>query len=111
MTLFEVYGDYGYVTEDLLRQFDNLEDARRYVDNIAADGDLRGFDRIEVVSFAADGEVISHYEVNLGDLEDDHWNDSMEDDYWDDSMDGDHESALASAGWGTDEDYGYYGDE
>ena len=24
-------------------------------------------------------------------------------------MDGDHESALASAGWGTDEDYNYYG--
>ena len=29
------------------------------------------------------------------------------DDY-DESMDGDHESALASAGWGTDEDYGCY---
>jgi hypothetical protein len=28
----------------------------------------------------------------------------------DDSMDGDHETALASAGWGTDEDYGYYGE-
>jgi len=27
------------------------------------------------------------------------------DDY-DDSLDGDHASALASAGWGTDEDYG-----
>ncbi len=27
----------------------------------------------------------------------------------DDSMDGDHESGLASAGFGTDEDYGYYG--
>jgi hypothetical protein len=26
----------------------------------------------------------------------------------DESMDGDHESALASAGWGTDEDYGKY---
>lgn len=26
-----------------------------------------------------------------------------------DDMDGDHESALASAGWGTDEDYGDYG--
>ena len=25
-------------------------------------------------------------------------------------MDGDHETALASAGWGTDEDYGYYGE-
>ena len=30
-------------------------------------------------------------------------------DEYDDSMDGDHESGLASAGWGTDEDYGYYG--
>lgn len=28
----------------------------------------------------------------------------------DESMDGDAESALSSAGWGTDEDYGYYGD-
>jgi len=27
-------------------------------------------------------------------------------DRYEDSMDGDHESALASAGWGMDEDYG-----
>lgn len=35
------------------------------------------------------------------------------DDEWDydDSMDGDAASALASAGWGTDEDYGYTADE
>lgn len=26
-------------------------------------------------------------------------------------LDGDAESALASCGWGTDEDYGYYGDD
>jgi|688.fasta_scaffold211520_4 hypothetical protein len=32
-------------------------------------------------------------------------------DHYDDSMDGDHESGLASAGWGTDEDYGHYGDD
>lgn len=32
--------------------------------------------------------------------------DEAEENY--DSMDGDHESALASAGFGTDEDYGYY---
>jgi hypothetical protein len=25
-------------------------------------------------------------------------------------MDGDHDSAMESAGWGTDEDYGYFGD-
>ena len=35
----------------------------------------------------------------------------VEDDSFDDSMDGDAESALASAGWGTDEDYGYYGND
>lgn len=32
--------------------------------------------------------------------------DEYDDDSDDDSMDGDHESALASAGLGTDEDYG-----
>lgn len=31
------------------------------------------------------------------------------DDY-DDSMDGDFDSGMASAGFGTDEDYGYYGE-
>jgi hypothetical protein len=43
---------------------------------------------------------------------DDH-NDFYEDadDSYDDSMDGDHDSALSSAGWGTDEDYGHYGDD
>ncbi len=37
---------------------------------------------------------------------------AMVDDYddYDDSMDGDHESALASCGWGTDEDYGCFDD-
>ena len=33
------------------------------------------------------------------------------DDFFDESMDGDHDSAMESAGWGTDEDYGYYGDD
>ncbi len=30
---------------------------------------------------------------------------------YDDSMDGDHDSAMASAGFGSDEDYGYYGND
>jgi hypothetical protein len=34
-----------------------------------------------------------------------------EDYYWnEDSMDGDFDSAMTSAGFGTDEDYGYYGE-
>jgi len=35
----------------------------------------------------------------------------VDDESFDDSMDGDAESALASAGWGTDEDYGFYGED
>lgn len=34
------------------------------------------------------------------------YTDDLEESF-DDSMDGDHESALASAGFGTDEDYGF----
>lgn len=46
----------------------------------------------------------------------DYHDDTVESDYgrddvYDDSMDGDHDSAMTSAGWGTDEDYGYYGDD
>lgn len=36
--------------------------------------------------------------------------DQWDNDY-DDSMDGDHDSSMTSCGWGTDEDYGYYGDD
>jgi len=45
-----------------------------------------------------------------GDVDAEELEDSWDDSY-DDSMDGDMESGLASAGWGTDEDYGYYGDD
>ena len=37
--------------------------------------------------------------------------DFYEDDYYDDSMDGDFDSAMRDAGFGTDEDYGYYGED
>jgi len=37
-------------------------------------------------------------------------NDVWADDY-DDSMDGDFDSSMRDAGFGTDEDYGYYGED
>ena len=47
-----------------------------------------------------------------GETMDENYSDyEVEDDSFDDSMDGDAESALASAGWGTDEDYGCYGED
>lgn len=46
------------------------------------------------------------YEDDLENSGEVDWHDEI-----DDSMDGDAESALSSAGWGTDEDYGYYGED
>lgn len=54
----------------------------------------------EPASFLAD---ISRY------YGDDQYLDQSDIEYEDDSMDGDAESALASAGFGTDEDYGFDG--
>ena len=35
----------------------------------------------------------------------------FDDSTYDESMDGDFDSAMASAGFGTDEDYGYFGED
>ena len=52
------------------------------------------------------------YDESDGFDDEDEWNeyDSWDEDYYD-SMDGDFDSGMASAGHGTDEDYGYYGGE
>jgi hypothetical protein len=43
----------------------------------------------------------------------DTWYDDIEDvdDRYDDSMDGDFDSGMRDAGFGLDEDYGYYGED
>lgn len=55
---------------------------------------------------------------DAGDFDMSYYNDHSYEESWDedydnvdDSMDGDHDSAMESCGWGTDEDYGYYGDD
>lgn len=35
----------------------------------------------------------------------------FDDSTYDESLDGDFDSAMASAGFGTDEDYGYFGED
>lgn len=59
-----------------------------------------------------DDEMNSHFDDYQYDYHDSFYGEDsqFDDDDYDDSMDGDHDSAMESAGWGTDEDYGYYGD-
>ena len=55
------------------------------------------------------GAIAERYNINREDVE--LIADEMMEQEYNDSMDGDHDSAMASAGWGTDEDYGYYGED
>lgn len=68
-------------------------------------------EEIAVYLRADEGLVQDALEQWAGDMCTRPFPDVEDDDSYDEYMDGDAASALASAGWGTDEDYGYYGDE
>lgn len=74
-----------------------------------------GFFDIDPDKFAAMIEEFKRKDViDMADYDDSVWDDVIEDnmveDYYDESMDGDFDSAMASAGFGTDEDYGLFDD-
>ena len=84
-----------------------------------------GFFDVDPKKFSAMmNELLKEGVVDMANYHDDEWNDiddgmidvesfgeMIEDDYYDDSMDGDFDSAMRDAGFGTDEDYGYYGED
>lgn len=55
----------------------------------------------EGYSVATIAEIMDMAQGDVEALLESYWHDT-----YDDSQDGDHASALASVGWGTDEDYG-----
>ena len=61
--------------------------------------------------FYGENEDYNDYYIEENDAYEDDEDENEDVDSFDDSLDGDHESGLASCGWGTDEDYGYYGDD
>ena len=74
-----------------------------------------GYVDIDPEKFAAMIEEFKRKDViDMADYDDSVWDDVIEDnmveDYYDESMDGDFDSAMASAGFGTDEDYGLFDD-
>lgn len=75
---------------------------------------------IDSITDSRTGVSVKVTEVEMAEIEAQCWEDDAQHcdpddyryyDYGYDSMDGDHASALASAGYGTDEDYGYYGED
>ena len=83
------------------------------VDSVEFSGMLRklvtpGETKMAAWEFDENGDVFPEDQERYDALMDE-W-DEYNDDY-NDSMDGDWDSGMSSAGWGTDEDYGYYGED
>ena len=83
-----------------------------------------GFFDVDAEKFSAMmDELLKKGVVDMANYNDDEWigvddgmidvesfGEMIEDDYYNDSTDGDWDSAMASAGFGTDEDYGIFDD-
>ena len=77
-------------------------------ENSYEDDEMSNYDYHD--DFYGENEDYNDYYIEENDAYEDDEDENEDIDGFDDSMDGDHESALASAGWGTDEDYGHYSD-
>jgi hypothetical protein len=87
---------------------DGLDDAVEEVDTRIADGDDRDMYRIVYSQYDDARKLTQRYDVvDIDPVE----LSAVDEDRFGESMDGDFDSAMASAGFGTDEDYGCFGGE
>lgn len=76
--------------------------------SVMIDKVIHGESKMAAWEFDENGDVFPEDQERYDALMDE-W-DEYNDDY-DDSMDGDWDSGMTSAGWGMDEDYGYFGED
>lgn len=76
--------------------------------SVMIDKVIHGESKMAAWEFDENGDVLPEDQERYDALMDE-W-DEYNDDY-DDSMDGDWDSGMTSAGWGMDEDYGYFGED
>lgn len=67
---YKVYGDYGYISEMLLEEFDSFDEAKRWCEGYCGDGDFGGYDVIEIARFATDGEYLVEAKYDADDYRD-----------------------------------------
>ena len=70
MKIFYVFGDYGYVNEQELFSTESLSEARAWAQQYCAQGDLGGYNCVEVAWFAGDGEYMEELRIMAEDAED-----------------------------------------
>jgi hypothetical protein len=90
---FQVYGDYGYSSQQLLEEFATQEEAIRWAANYC-ERDTGGYNTVEVAYFAEDGEYVPVWTAEAPDHDDDF--------YWDDENDGQPDEAQEWADFDQD---------
>jgi hypothetical protein len=68
--MYKIYGDYGYIAETLLEEFNDFGDAVHWVEGYVADGDFGGHTVIEIATFADDGEYVTERRWDAEDYQD-----------------------------------------
>ena len=67
--MYQIYGDYGYISECLLEEFDDLKEAVQWADKYTKGGDLGGDNAVEVIRFKADGEAVTEWLLSTEDVD------------------------------------------
>ena len=57
---FIIFGDYGYESQTELERFNSNSEAVRWAERYTR-RDLGGYQQVEVIEFAKDGEAITHF--------------------------------------------------
>ena len=58
--MYKVYINYGYMSEELLAECDTIRQAVNSMNDFVQEWGQCHYERIEVMSFADDGEAITH---------------------------------------------------
>lgn len=69
--IYTVWGDYGYVDETVLFTSTSEKEAIQWAKNYVRDGDMGGYDVIDVAYHAADNEFITVYTFRKPEFDDD----------------------------------------
>ena len=58
--MFKLYINYGYMSEELVAECDTVRQAVNRMNDYVQEWGQLAYERIEVISFADDGEAITH---------------------------------------------------
>ena len=68
--MFKIYADYGYISEMLLEEFNDFDDAVHWAENYVNGGDFDGYTVIEIATFDEAGEYVVERRWDAEDWED-----------------------------------------